>query len=192
MGTDVDLVRRLSEEAFIKGNLAAIDEIVSADFVSHDPPPSAPSTRAGLRGIAEAVRTAFSDRAMEYDDRWPGGRELGHDGNPYGGGIRAPGIRPARARARNRDLAVRERKNRRAMGRHRHGRRRGEGQRALMVSGGSLNWADATAECPDVCPLVNRPATRLFRRHIRRRPHDHPRLSGGGGQGLRLGRISLG
>ena len=68
MGTDVDLVRRLSEEAFIKGNLAAIDEIVSADFVSHDPPPGAPSTRAGLRGIAEAVRTAFSDRAMEYDD----------------------------------------------------------------------------------------------------------------------------
>lgn len=61
-------VRRLSEEVFIKGSLAVVDEIVPANFRSHDPPPGAPATGDGLRGIAEAVTTAFSDRVQEYDE----------------------------------------------------------------------------------------------------------------------------
>ena len=41
---------------------------MSADFVSHDPPPGGPPTREGLRGVAEVVTTAFSNRALEFDD----------------------------------------------------------------------------------------------------------------------------
>lgn len=68
MSSDAKVVRRLTDEAFIKGDLAVIDEIVGADFVSHDPPPGVPSTREGFKGIAAIVTTAFSDRALEFDE----------------------------------------------------------------------------------------------------------------------------
>src|SRR5688572_19696944 len=37
VGADADLVRRLTDEAFIGGNMAVFDEVIAADFVSHDP-----------------------------------------------------------------------------------------------------------------------------------------------------------
>ena len=71
MRADADLVRRLSDEVFIKGNLKVVDEIVSADFVSHDPPSGASPTRDGLRGVAQAVASGFSKRAFEFDEVVP-------------------------------------------------------------------------------------------------------------------------
>ena len=68
MGSDADIVRRVTDEAFIGGNVEVIDELVAEDFVSHDPPPGAPGTREGFRAVAELVASSMSDRKMEFDD----------------------------------------------------------------------------------------------------------------------------
>ena len=68
MGADANVVRRLTDEAFIGGNLAVFDEVVADDFVSHDPPPGVPGTKEGFRALAEVVNGTFSDRKMEFDE----------------------------------------------------------------------------------------------------------------------------
>jgi steroid delta-isomerase-like uncharacterized protein len=68
MGADADIVRRLTQEVFITGNLGALDELVDDDFVSHDPPPGIPGTKDGFRQLAEMVVAAFSDRKMQPDE----------------------------------------------------------------------------------------------------------------------------
>lgn len=68
MGADADVVRRLTEEAFVGANLAAFDDLVADDFVSHDPPPGLPGTKDGFRQLSEMVVAAFSDRKMEFDE----------------------------------------------------------------------------------------------------------------------------
>ena len=68
MASATDIVRRLTTEVFLGGNLAPIEELVSEDFVSHDPPPGIPGTKDGFRQLAAAVAQAFSDRTMEFDD----------------------------------------------------------------------------------------------------------------------------
>lgn len=65
------VVRRLSDEVFMKGNLGAFDELVSSSVVSHDPQPGVAPTRVGLRDLARLVTTAFSKRAFEYDEIAP-------------------------------------------------------------------------------------------------------------------------
>lgn len=68
MGTDADLVRRLTDEVFIGGNLSALDELMSPDFLSHDPLPGLPGTREGVRQLAQMAIGAFSDRKIEFDE----------------------------------------------------------------------------------------------------------------------------
>jgi predicted ester cyclase len=68
MGADADIIRRLTNDVFIGGNLAAIDELVADDFVSHDPPPGFPGTRDGFRQLAEMVTVAFTARRVEFDE----------------------------------------------------------------------------------------------------------------------------
>jgi predicted ester cyclase len=68
MGTDADLVRRLTDDVFINGNIGVIDEVVSDDFVDHDPPPGVAGTKEGLRQVAQMVVAAFSDRKAEMDE----------------------------------------------------------------------------------------------------------------------------
>ena len=68
MGSDADLVRRLTDEVFLAGNVSALDELVADSFTSHDPPPGIPGTKDGLRQLAEMVTAAFSDRAADFDE----------------------------------------------------------------------------------------------------------------------------
>lgn len=68
MGTDADILRRLTEEVFGGRNLAVLDDLVSDDFVSHDPPPGLPATREGMRDLAEIVNAAFTDRELEFSE----------------------------------------------------------------------------------------------------------------------------
>ena len=68
MGADADIVRRLTDEVFIGGNVDVIDVLIADDFVSHDLPPGVPPTREGQRAIAEVVIGAFSDRKVEFDE----------------------------------------------------------------------------------------------------------------------------
>jgi len=62
------IARRVQEEAFNQGNLAVIDELVSADYVDHDLPPGFPPGREGFKQMVAMYRAAFPDVQMTIDD----------------------------------------------------------------------------------------------------------------------------
>lgn len=55
------VVQRMGEEAFNKGNLEVLDELVASDVVDHDPAPGQASGREGIKQFASTLRTAFPD-----------------------------------------------------------------------------------------------------------------------------------
>ena len=61
------LVRRLIEEAWNKGNLAVVDELLSPDYVLHIDAPGA-SDREGYKQAVIMHRTAFSDFYFTIED----------------------------------------------------------------------------------------------------------------------------
>ena len=66
MGADADLVRRLTEEGFLKGNPGIVDELLADDFVSHDPPPGVRYGSPGLlEGQVEDGSPAVTDGAQQ-------------------------------------------------------------------------------------------------------------------------------
>jgi steroid delta-isomerase-like uncharacterized protein len=68
MGADADLIRRLTDEVYLGGNVQLVDEVFADDFVSHDVPPGFPATKEGQRQLAQLVVEAFSDRKTEFDE----------------------------------------------------------------------------------------------------------------------------
>lgn len=68
MSADTDLVQRLTEEGFIKGDLGVFDEIVDANYVEHDAPDGIPADREGLKAMAAAVDSGLSDKHMQFDE----------------------------------------------------------------------------------------------------------------------------
>ena len=62
------LVREFFEEAWGKGNVAAVDEFVAADYVEHPRPADLPPGAEGLKRLIGAYRTAFPDLKMTLDD----------------------------------------------------------------------------------------------------------------------------
>ena len=59
---------RLVDEAFGKGNLAVVDEVIANDFVDHNPPPNTPSDKAGLKETVKMFRSAFPDLKLTIED----------------------------------------------------------------------------------------------------------------------------
>jgi hypothetical protein len=55
------LVRGFFEEAWVKGNMAAVDQFVAADYVEHPRPPTLPPGTEGLKQLIASYRTAFPD-----------------------------------------------------------------------------------------------------------------------------------
>ena len=68
MASDSAIIKRLTDEVFMDGNLAVIEELVADDFLDHDPPPGLPPTKEGFRLLAQTVVGAFSDRRAEFDE----------------------------------------------------------------------------------------------------------------------------
>jgi steroid delta-isomerase-like uncharacterized protein len=68
MSADMEVVRRLTTEGYLNGDLGVFDELVADDLVDHDPAPGFPATKEGMRQSAEMVVAAFSDRQLEIDD----------------------------------------------------------------------------------------------------------------------------
>jgi steroid delta-isomerase-like uncharacterized protein len=62
------ILRRFLTEAFEKGNLKAVDELIDDNFVDHTPPPNIPSNKAGLRQTVTMFRSAFPDLRMTIED----------------------------------------------------------------------------------------------------------------------------
>jgi steroid delta-isomerase-like uncharacterized protein len=63
--TDTDANKKVVEEfiqrLFSEGDLAAVDDCLSVDFVNHDPPFGASADRKGMRAAASMFRAAFPD-----------------------------------------------------------------------------------------------------------------------------------
>jgi hypothetical protein len=55
------LVRRFFEETWVKGNAAAVNEFMAADYVEHPRPSSLSPGPEGLKQLIDAYRTAFPD-----------------------------------------------------------------------------------------------------------------------------------
>ncbi|MFL5885223.1 MAG: ester cyclase [Thermoleophilaceae bacterium] len=60
--------RRVMEEGFRQGNLDAIDEVVSAEFLEHEPGPGLDLGRSGLKQIITRLRAAFPDLSATIED----------------------------------------------------------------------------------------------------------------------------
>jgi predicted ester cyclase len=62
------LVRRFYEEVWNKGNVTVADEVFAADYVRHDPRPTAAAPGPqGQKQIARAFREAFPDLRFEVE-----------------------------------------------------------------------------------------------------------------------------
>jgi predicted ester cyclase len=62
------LVRGFFEEVWVKGNVAAVDEFMAADYFEHPRPSTLPHGTEGLKQLIAAYRTAFPDLKMTLDD----------------------------------------------------------------------------------------------------------------------------
>jgi steroid delta-isomerase-like uncharacterized protein len=62
------LVRCYFEEAWAKGNVAAVDEFMAADYVEHPIPSGLPPGTEGLKQATTTYRTAFPDLKATLDD----------------------------------------------------------------------------------------------------------------------------
>ena len=62
------LVREFLGEAWGKGNMAAVDEFMAADYVEHPRPSNLQAGTEGLKQLIGAYRTAFPDLKMTIDD----------------------------------------------------------------------------------------------------------------------------
>ena len=62
------LVRRYFEEVWVKGNLAAVDDFMTADYTEHPRPSGLPPGSEGLKQLNAAYRSAFPDLKATLDD----------------------------------------------------------------------------------------------------------------------------
>ena len=62
------LLRRIPEEIWSEGDMAAADDILSPDFVNHNPAFDHPSNRDGYKQTVAQFRTAFPDFSMSVED----------------------------------------------------------------------------------------------------------------------------
>ena len=70
------LYRRVTQEAFSKGDLSVIDELLSDDFQEHEPAPGLRPGRDGVKDLVGMMRTAFPDLRMRIDDTFSVGDQL--------------------------------------------------------------------------------------------------------------------
>ena len=59
-----ELYRRMTQDAFSKGDLNVIDQVVSSDFQEHEPAPGIRPGRDGVKDIVGMMRTAFPDLSV--------------------------------------------------------------------------------------------------------------------------------
>jgi predicted ester cyclase len=62
------IARRLLEELFERGNLAAADELVHPDFVNHEAPPDNPQGPEGLKETVAWLRELWGPMRAEIED----------------------------------------------------------------------------------------------------------------------------
>jgi steroid delta-isomerase-like uncharacterized protein len=69
-GADLkDVYRRFLDEGFNRGNLDALDDILTPDYVDHNAPPGTLPGPAGIKSIIAGFRAAFPDVRMTIEDQ---------------------------------------------------------------------------------------------------------------------------
>jgi steroid delta-isomerase-like uncharacterized protein len=64
-----ELVTRMIEEIFNRGNVDKVDEYLAADFVQREElPPGLPPGREGVKQLASMLRSAFPDLKLTIED----------------------------------------------------------------------------------------------------------------------------
>ena len=72
---NAELSRRIFEDVWNRKNLSAIDELMSADYVHHDPSsPAVPSGVDGYKQFVNSYMTAFPDAHFTIDDAFTDGQ----------------------------------------------------------------------------------------------------------------------
>ncbi len=72
---NAELSRRIFEDVWNRKNLSAIDELMSADYVHHDPSsPAVPSGVDGYKQFVNAYMSAFPDAHFTIDDAFTDGQ----------------------------------------------------------------------------------------------------------------------
>ena len=67
MGSDADVIRQFTDDAFLAGNFDTWDDIVAADLVDHDPMQGLPADGEGLKMLAQMVVGTFDDRTIDAE-----------------------------------------------------------------------------------------------------------------------------
>jgi steroid delta-isomerase-like uncharacterized protein len=62
------IVRRFVDEVQSKGNIDAIDELCSPEFINHSAPPGLPSNCEGIKQVTDMFRQAFPDSYFTVED----------------------------------------------------------------------------------------------------------------------------
>jgi predicted ester cyclase len=62
------IVRRFVDEVQSKGDIDAIDELCSPEFVNHSAPPGVPSNCEGVKQVTAMFRQAFPDSNFTVED----------------------------------------------------------------------------------------------------------------------------
>lgn len=72
------VIRRIYEEVFNKGNLAAVDEVIAADYVYNGPGGRNVRGLAGFRELVTAFRAAFPDVCITVENMIAEGDYVAH------------------------------------------------------------------------------------------------------------------
>lgn len=70
------ILDRLNAEVLNAGNVDLIDELVSPDFVEHDPPPGMGGDREGFKQMVRDIHRAFSDFSTTVEDQIVAGNKV--------------------------------------------------------------------------------------------------------------------
>lgn len=70
------IVRRFLLEAFNKGNLKAVDDLIADDFIDHTAAPNMPRDKAGLKRTVSMARSAFPDLHLTIEDMLAEGNKV--------------------------------------------------------------------------------------------------------------------
>jgi steroid delta-isomerase-like uncharacterized protein len=60
---------RINQEAFNRGDVRVLDELLAEGFVDHDPMPGTTPDREGVKTLVRTLHDAFPDMRMEVDER---------------------------------------------------------------------------------------------------------------------------
>jgi steroid delta-isomerase-like uncharacterized protein len=66
---NAQVIDRINEDAFNRGKVDVLDELVADSFVEHDPMPGTPGDREGFKSMIRSLREAFPDFHAETEDQ---------------------------------------------------------------------------------------------------------------------------